>query len=144
MTNAKGWVLLSRRHEMPLNNIFEVEIFYVWGIDFMGPLLPSNGNQYILLALDYMSKWVEVVEIPSNDSRVVLKLLKKHIFTRFGTPRQIISHGGKHFIYNLVKNLLAKYSIHHKVATAYHPQTSGQVEMSKREVKQILLKTVNA
>ena len=129
---------------MPLNNILKVEIFYVWGIDFMGPFLPSNGNQYILVVVDYVSKWIEVVALPSNDSRVVLKFLKKHIFTRFGTPREIISHGGKHFIYNIMKNLVAKYSIHHKVATAYHPQTSGQVEMSNREVQQIMRKTVNA
>ncbi|XP_049399731.1 uncharacterized protein LOC125863765 [Solanum stenotomum] len=135
---------LSRRHEMPLSNILEVEIFDVWGIDFMGPFPPSSGSQYILVAVDYASKWVEAVALPSNDSRVVIKFIKKHIFTRFGTPRAIISDGGKHFINHLVKNLLAKYGIRHKVAIAYHPQPSGQVEVSNREVKQILQKTVNA
>lgn len=135
---------ISRSHEMPLSNILEVEIFDVWGIDFMGPFPPSSGNQYILVAVDYVSKWVEVVALPSNDSRVVIKFIKKHIFTRFGTPRAIISDGGKHFINHLVKNLLAKYESRHKVATTYHPQTSGQVEVSNRKVKQILQKTVNA
>jgi len=96
------------------------------------------------VAVDYVSKWVEVVALPSNDSRVVIKFIKKHIFTRFGTTREIISDGGKHFINHLVKNLLTKYDIRHKVATTYHPQTSGQVEVSNREVKQILQKIVNA
>ncbi|XP_049344024.1 uncharacterized protein LOC125808353 [Solanum verrucosum] len=135
---------ISRRHEMPLSNILEVEIFDVWGIDFMGPFPPSSGNQYILVAVDYVSKWVKVVALPSNDARVVIKFIKKHIFTRFGTPRAIISDGGKHFINHLVKNLVVKYGIRHKVATAYHPQTNGQVEVSNREVKQILQKSVNA
>ncbi|KAH0723372.1 hypothetical protein KY285_005833 [Solanum tuberosum] len=134
---------ILRRHKMPLSNILEVEIFDVWDIDFMGPFPPSSGNQYILVVVDYVSKSVEAVAFPSNDSRVVIKFIKKHIFTRFGTPRAIISDGGKHFINYLVKNLLARYGIRHKVATAYHPQTSGQVEVLNREVKQILQKTMN-
>ncbi|XP_049370128.1 uncharacterized protein LOC125835035 [Solanum verrucosum] len=110
----------------------------------MGPFPSSNGNQYILVAVDYVSKWVEAIALPSNDSRVMIKFIKKHIFTRFGTLRAIISDGGKYFINHLEKNLLAKYGIRHKVATTYHPQTSGQEEVSNREVKQILQKTVNA
>ena len=47
---------ISQRHEMPLNNILEVELFDVWGIDFMGPFPPSFGNLYILVAVDYVSK----------------------------------------------------------------------------------------
>ncbi|XP_049372496.1 uncharacterized protein LOC125837407 [Solanum verrucosum] len=132
---------ILRRHEMPLSNILEVEIFDVWGIDFMGPFPPSSGNQYILVVVDYVSKWVDAVALPSNDSRVVIKFIKKHIFTRFGTPRAIISDGGKHFINNLVKNLLSKYGIRHKVATAYHPQTSGQVEVSNRTAYKIPIGT---
>lgn len=85
---------------MPLNNILEVEIFDVWGMDFMGPFPPSNGNSYILVAVDYVSKWVEAVALPSNDSKVVIKFVKKHLFTRFGTPRAIISDGGSHFVNN--------------------------------------------
>ncbi|XP_049410563.1 uncharacterized protein LOC125873740 [Solanum stenotomum] len=135
---------ISRRHQMSLSNILEVEIFDVWGIYFIGPFPLSSGNQYILMVVDYVSKWVDVVTLPSNDSRVVIKFIKKHIFTRFGTPRAIISDGGKHFINHIVKNLLAKYGILHKVATAYHPQMSGEVEVLNKEVKQILQKTVCA
>ena len=90
-----------------------------------------------------MSKWVEVATLPTNDSKVVVKFLQKHIFTRFRTPRAIISDGGSHFINYWVKSVLAKYSVKHKVSTAYHPQMSGQVEVSNREIKQILQKPVN-
>ncbi|XP_075099435.1 uncharacterized protein LOC107807863 [Nicotiana tabacum] len=62
---------ITRRHEMPLNNILEVELFGVWGIDFMGPFPPSIGNKYILLAVDYVSKWVEAISLPTNDAMVV-------------------------------------------------------------------------
>ncbi|XP_016571210.2 uncharacterized protein LOC107869164 [Capsicum annuum] len=85
---------ITRGHEMPLKNILEVEIFDVWGIDFMGPFPPSKGNLYILMAVDYVSKWVEATASPTNDTRVVLKFVKKHIFSRFGTPRAIISDRG--------------------------------------------------
>jgi len=61
----EGW---SRRNEMPLNYIFEVEIFDVWGVDFMGPFPSSKGNRHILVAVDYMSKWVEALASPTNDS----------------------------------------------------------------------------
>ena len=76
---------IARRHEWPLNNIMEVEIFDVWVIDFMGPF-PSFGQLYILLAVDHMSKWVEAIATPTNDAKVVLKILQKNIFTQFGAP----------------------------------------------------------
>ncbi|XP_070022008.1 uncharacterized protein [Nicotiana sylvestris] len=129
---------ITRRHEMPLNNILEVELFDVWGIDFMGPFPPSRGNKYILLAVDYVSKWVEAIALPTNDAMVVAAFVKKNIFLRFGTPRALISDEGTHFCNRLLNNLLAKYGVRHRVATAYHPQTSGQDEVSNREIKQIL------
>ncbi|XP_070008634.1 uncharacterized protein [Nicotiana sylvestris] len=93
---------------MSLTTILEVDIFDVWGINFMGPFVSSCGNTYILVAVDYVSKWVEVVALPKNEAWSVVAFLKKNIFTRFGTPR-----------------------------------ASGQVEVSNREIKSILLKTVN-
>ncbi|XP_022856848.1 uncharacterized protein LOC111377925 [Olea europaea var. sylvestris] len=91
----------------------------------MGPFPPSYGQQYILVAVDYVSKWVEAVALPTNDGRVVIQFLKKNIFTRYGTPRAIISDGGKHFCNRLFASLLAKYGVKHHVSTPYHPQTSG-------------------
>ena len=110
---------------MPLNNMLEIELFDVWGIDFMGPFVSSFNNQYILVAVDYVSKWVEATASPTNDANVVLKFLKKQILTRFGTPRAIISDEGTHFCNKQFNALLSKYGIKHKVALAYHPQTNG-------------------
>ncbi|GKF28074.1 reverse transcriptase domain-containing protein, partial [Tanacetum coccineum] len=75
---------ISQRDEMPQNSIQVCEIFDVWGIDFMGP--------FILVAVDYLSKWVEAKALPTNDARVVCKFLES-LFARFGTPRAIISSG---------------------------------------------------
>ncbi|KAI5323819.1 hypothetical protein L3X38_032892 [Prunus dulcis] len=130
----------SRRNEMPQQSILIVELFDVWGIDFMGPFTSSNGHQYILVAVEYVSKWVEAIAAQTNQGSVVLKFLQGVIFPRFGIPRVILSDGGKHFINKPFANLLAKYGINHRVATPYHPQTSGQVEVSNREIKRQLIK----
>ncbi|CAL9029943.1 unnamed protein product, partial [Prunus brigantina] len=114
-----------RRNEMPLNNILVVELFDVWGIDFMGPFPSSFGYIYILVAVDYVSKWVEATATRTNDHKVVLNFLGDMIFTRFGTPRAIISDGGSHFCNKPFEALMKKYNITHRVATPYHPQTSG-------------------
>ncbi|GJV33842.1 reverse transcriptase domain-containing protein [Tanacetum coccineum] len=81
---------------MPQNAIQVYELFDVLGIDFMGPFPSSRGNKYILMAIDYLSKWVEAKALPTNDARVVVKFLKS-LFARFGTPRAIISDRGTHF-----------------------------------------------
>ena len=108
----------------------------------MGPFPPSCGYLYILLAVDYVSKWVEAIPTRTNDHKVVLKFLKEHIFSLFGVPRAIISDGGLHFCNRPFENLLKKYGVTHKVSTAYHPQTNGQAELANREIKHILEKTV--
>jgi hypothetical protein len=127
---------------MPLQNILVVELFDVWDIDFMSPFPNSYGNLYILVGVGYVSKWVEVVPSKTNDHKVV-KFLQDNIFTRFGTPRAIISDGGSHFNNRVFTSLLKKYWITYKVGTPYHTQTSGQVEISNREIKGILERTVN-
>ncbi|CAJ2644658.1 unnamed protein product [Trifolium pratense] len=135
---------VSKRDEMPQHGLTEVEPFDVWGIDFMGPFPSSQSNVHILVCVDYVTKWVEATACQANDSATVVRFLKKNIFTRFGVPRILISDGGKHFINNHLENLLRKYNVKHKVATPYHPQTSGQVEVSNRQLKQILEKTVSS
>ncbi|GJY28759.1 reverse transcriptase domain-containing protein [Tanacetum coccineum] len=84
------------------------EIIDVWGIDFMGPFPSSQGNKYILMAIDYLPKWVEAIALPTNDARVVM----------------------------------LKYGVTHRLSIAYHPQTSGQVEVSNHGLKRILERTV--
>lgn len=110
----------------------------------MGPFPPSFRKNYILVAVDYVSKWVEVEALPTNDVKVVVKFLKTNIFAIFGVPKALISDEGTDFLNCLMKNMLKKYNVKNKIATPYHPQTSGQVEVSNRQIKQILEKILNA
>ncbi|GJY01171.1 reverse transcriptase domain-containing protein [Tanacetum coccineum] len=132
---------ITQRDEMPQNSIQVCEIFDIWGIDFMGPFPSSRGNKYILVAVDYLSKWVEAKALPTNDARVVCKFLKT-LFSRFGAPRAIISDRGTHFCNDQFSKVMLKYGVTHRLSTAYHPQTSGQVEVSNRGLKRILERTV--
>nr|GFA87622.1 hypothetical protein [Tanacetum cinerariifolium] len=115
-------------------------IFLEPGIDFMGPFSSSKGNKYILVAVDYLSKWVEAKALPINDARVVVKFLKS-LFSRFGTPKAIISDRGTHFCNDQFVRIMSKYGVTHRLSTAYHPQTSGQVEVTNRGLKRILKRT---
>nr|GEY81170.1 reverse transcriptase domain-containing protein [Tanacetum cinerariifolium] len=111
------------------------------GIDFMGPFPSSKGNKYILVAVDYLSKWVESKALPTNDARVVVKFLKS-LFSRSRTPKAIISDGGTHFCNDQFSKVMSKYGVTHRLFTAYHPQTNEQVEVTNRGLKRILKKTV--
>ena len=135
---------ISYRHMMPLNLILVVELFDVWGIGFIGPFPSSFGYVYILVGAEYVSKWIEAVPCRVADHGVVLKFLKENFFSRFGVPKAIISDGGSQFCNKPFENLLAKYGVKHKVATPYHPQTSGQVELTNKEIKTILMKVVSS
>nr|GEZ81136.1 reverse transcriptase domain-containing protein [Tanacetum cinerariifolium]GEZ84156.1 reverse transcriptase domain-containing protein [Tanacetum cinerariifolium] len=73
LTAKKRQGKISQRDEMPHNSIQVYEIFDIWGIDFMGPFPSSKGNKYILIAVDYLSKWIEAKALPTNDARVVVK-----------------------------------------------------------------------
>ncbi|KAK8508033.1 hypothetical protein V6N11_073541 [Hibiscus sabdariffa] len=133
---------LSRRNEMPMNPIHVCEIFDVWGLDYMGPFVSSFGNTYIILAVDYVSKWVEAKATHNNDARTTVNFLKIFIFSRFGTPKAIISDRGTHFLNRVIETLMKKHGVTHRIATAYHPQSNGQAEVSNREIKTILEKIV--
>lgn len=96
------------------------------------------GNYYILVVVDYISKWIEIITSLTNDVRVVIKVFKKLTF-----PRLVISDERSHFIARKFESLLKKYGVRHRVATSYHPQTSRKVEVSNREIKVILEKTMS-
>ena len=116
---------ISKRHEMPLQGILVVQLFDVWGMDFIGPFAVSFVNIYILLAVDYVSKWVEAVACPKNDANTVVGFLQRNIISRFGIP-------------------MRRYGIKHIMSLAYHPQTNGQAKISNREIKKILKKSVSS
>ena len=101
--------------------------------------------KYILVVVDYVWNWVEAIVLPYNKGRSTTTFLKKNSFSKFSTPRPIIYDRGSHYCSKFFKILFDhKYGVRHNVSTRYHPQTSGQVEVSNREIKQILAKIVNA
>ena len=121
-----------------------MELFDVWGIDFMGPFPSSFGDLYILLAVDYVSKWVEATTCPKNDANTVVGFLQRNILRKFGAPITIINDRGSHFANKVFEKLMSRYGIKHIMSLAYHPQTNGQTEISNREIKKILEKTVSS
>nr|GEV96415.1 reverse transcriptase domain-containing protein [Tanacetum cinerariifolium] len=137
---SQGKIL--QRDEMPQNSFQVYEIFDVWGIDFMGPFPSSRGNTYILVVVNYFSKWVEAKALPTNDARVFCKFFKS-LFARFGTSCTIISDRGTYFCNDQFAKVMLKYGVAHRLATAYHPQTSWQVEVSSRNLKRTLERTVS-
>ena len=90
--------------ELPLNPILVIELFDVWGIDFMGPFVSSHGKKYILVAVDYVSKWVEDISLANNEGKSVTAFLKKNIFSRFGTQGQLFVMGDPTFATNCSRN----------------------------------------
>ena len=134
---------ISRKDEPPMYPILEVELFDLWGIDFMGPFPASYSNLYILLAVDYVSKWVEAIPTRTNDAKVVAQFFRSNIFSSFGTPRALITDNGTHFYNKVIDKVLQKYGVRHRTSLGYHPQSNGQTEVSNREIKYILEKTVN-
>nr|GEZ04426.1 reverse transcriptase domain-containing protein [Tanacetum cinerariifolium] len=92
-------------------------------------------------SVDYLSKWVEAKALPTNDARVIVKFLKS-LFSRFGTPKAIISDRGTYFYNDQFSRVMSKYGVTHRLSTAYHPQTRRQVEVTNRGLKRILERTV--
>ena len=109
----------------------------------MGHFSSSFGNLYILLAVDYVSKWVEAIACPRNDANIVVGFIQRNILSRFGAPRIIISDKGNHFANKVFAKLMNRYGIKHMMGLAYHPHSNGQAEIFNREIKKILEKTVN-
>ncbi|GJT37815.1 reverse transcriptase domain-containing protein [Tanacetum coccineum] len=108
---------ISLRNKMPQNNIQVCKVFDVWGLDFMGPFPESRGNKYILVAVDYVSKWVEAQALPTNDARVVVKFLRS-LFARFGVPKALISDRGTYFCNSQLEKVLQRYGVTYKLSMA--------------------------
>ncbi|GJW82289.1 reverse transcriptase domain-containing protein [Tanacetum coccineum] len=124
-------------------SIFKDAKCYVMRCDayFMGPFPNSKRNKYILVAVDYVSKWVEAQDIPTNDARVVIGFFRR-LFARFGVPKALISDRGTHFCNSQLEKALQKYGVTHKLSTAYHPQTNRQTKVTNRAIKHIMERSV--
>ena len=101
----------------------------------MGPFPASNGYTHILVDVDYVTKWVESIPTSSVDHNTSIKMLREVVFPRFGVPRYLMTDGGSHFIHGAFCKILAEYDIYHRIAATSHPQASGQVDMSDRQLK---------
>ncbi|RDX76482.1 Pro-Pol polyprotein, partial [Mucuna pruriens] len=133
----KARIVISRRHEMPQQPILLCEVFDVWGVDFMGPFLVSNGYSHILLIVNYVSRWVEAIATKTNDAKVVVDFLKFNIFCRFGVPKALISVQGSHFCNRAMSSLLNKYRVVHRVATPYHPRQTAKLKCSIGKLRKL-------
>ena len=110
----------------------------------MGPFPSSFDNMYILLAVDYVSKWVEATAYPRNDAVIVVGFIQRNILSRFRAHLTIISDEGSHFAKNVFAKLTSRYGIKHLMGLSYHSQSNRQAEISNRKIKNNLEKTVNA
>ena len=117
--------------------------FSVWGIDIIGKISPksSSGHEYILVATDYFTKWVEAASYTRLTAAKVAKFIRSHIIYRYGVPHELISDRGVHFK-GEVDTLIQEYGIQHHRSSAYRPQTNGAVEAANKNIKRILRKMV--
>ncbi|GKB08291.1 reverse transcriptase domain-containing protein, partial [Tanacetum coccineum] len=122
-------------------NEYVCEVFDFWGLDFMGPFPKSRGNKYILVAVNYVSKWVESQALPTNDACAVVKFLRS-LFAMFGVPKALISDKGTHFCNSHLEKALQRYGVTHKLSITYHPQSNGHTKVSNKAIKCILERSV--
>jgi hypothetical protein len=109
----------------------------------MGTFPNSRGCEYILVAIDYVSKWVEALPCEAANAMHSKKMFHEVIMLRYGVPRIVISDGGSHFTDRTFLKALSEVGVDHRITTPYHSQTSTQVETLNKQIKNILQKTMN-
>ena len=134
-----------RKDNMPLRPMMGAHAFAKWGIDFVGPINPPAHRtraQYIIVATDYLTKWVEAKATQKNDARTTALFLYEYVFTRYGLPIETISDRGTHFINDVINYLLGEFMIVHKKSAPYHPQANGQAKSTNKILCTVLTKIV--
>lgn len=135
--------VISIRQEMPLKHNLRVELFDVWGIDFMRPFVILYCNKYRFMVMDYVSKWVDATAFLNNNTKVS-DSWRNTSLQGLGHAKKILSDGGAHFCNWLFYALHDKYEVNYKEATVCHPPKSIQIDVSNQQIKSILKKTMNA
>ncbi|MCO5574366.1 hypothetical protein L7F22_028149 [Adiantum nelumboides] len=134
------------RDDMPLRLMMGARAFAKWGIDFVGPIAPpayKSHAQYIIVATDYLTKWVEAKATTKNDAKTTAQFLYENIFTRYDLPIEIVSDTGTHFINEVIENLLNEFMVIHRKSAPYHPQANGQAESTNKILVTVLTKIVS-
>ena len=109
--------------------------FSKWGIDFVSPIKPPAYHthaEYIIVATNYLTKWVEAKATVKNDARTTAKFLYEYVFTCYGLPIDIVSDQGVHFINEVIKFVLKEFMVIHRWSAPYHPQANGQAESTNK------------
>jgi hypothetical protein len=126
-----------------LHLVITADPFCKWGIDFMTCHPPySNGNNYIVMVVDYFTKWVEDMPTFNNTTDTTTRFFFNHVITRFRVPLQLVSDHGKHFENDIFADLSSKLGFSHEFASPYYPQSNGQVEVVNKVLKTMLQRTV--
>ena len=126
-----------------LHQMSEAWPFSMWGIDMIGPINPkaSNGHRFILVAIDYFTKWIEANSYANVTAKNVAKFIKRDIIARYGTPQAVITDNGSNLNNKVVDDLLDRFKIRHLNSSPYRPQMNGAVEAANKNIKKILAKT---
>ncbi|CAM8877701.1 unnamed protein product [Rhodiola kirilowii] len=123
---------------MPQMPIVVDDVFDIWGIYFMGPFPASFVYLYILVAVDYVSKWVEAKATRCDDAKTVVDFLRTNIFCKYGVPKDIISDQGTHFYNRPMAAAMRQYRVLHRTSTAYHLDESYLYDSSSQQIPSIL------
>ena len=136
----------SFKNHWPLTPIVPLAPFEKWGIDFIGliNLVNAQKRKYIILAINYTTKWVEARATVKNDALVAATFLFEEIIMRFGHPLELVSNRGKHFLNDVIINITSRYLIEHWKTTPYNPKANGLTERANGIVGKILSKMVSA
>jgi len=127
-----------------LNVISSPWPFSMWGIDMIGRIEPkaSNGHRFILVAIDYFTKWVVAASYANVTKQVVVRFVKNNIISRYGVPSKIITDNGTNLNNNMMKELCSEFKIEHHNSSPYRPQMNGAVEAANKNIKKIMQKMV--
>jgi hypothetical protein len=130
--------------ELPLHPSLPLTPLEKWGIDYVGPISPpsSRRNEYIIMAIEYLTKWAEAKAVKTADTKQTAIFLYENIISRFGCPKILISDRGIHFINDTIVEMTTLFNINHRKTTSYQPQTNGQTERVNQTLVRILCKTV--